>query len=68
MADRKDKIDESEKSEKRSSGGAVYLKSAGEAQVKPLEEPIEPPSDKQIHPRRPLPLVPEGPEHAEEDQ
>ena len=68
MDDRKDKTDEHEKPDKRSSGGAVHLKPAGEAQVKPLEEPIEPPSDKQIHPRRPLPLVPEGPDHAEEDQ
>jgi hypothetical protein len=44
------------------------LKPAGEALVKPHENPVEPPTDKRIHPRRPLPLVPEGPDDPEPDE
>jgi hypothetical protein len=44
------------------------LKPAGEALVKPQENPVQPPADKQIHPRRPLPLVPEGPDDPEQDE
>jgi hypothetical protein len=53
-------------SEKRQHGSLVHLKPAGEALVKPQENPAEPPNDKRIHPRRPLPLVPEGPDDDQE--
>ena len=50
--------------EKHQHGGQVHLKPAGEALVKPQENSRSAPADKQIHPRRPLPLVPEGPERS----
>jgi len=37
----------------------VRLKPGGEVQVTPTEKPSEPPADKKIHPRRPLPPVPD---------
>jgi hypothetical protein len=52
--------------EKHEHGGPVHLKPAGEALVKPQENPVEPRTDKRIHPRRPLPLVPEGPDDDQE--
>jgi hypothetical protein len=49
--------------------GEVRLKPAGEATVKHEECAPEPPVDKRIHPRRPLPPVPEKPaEPPDEDQ
>jgi len=65
MPDRE--TDEKSKTKKHQHGGPVHLKPAGEAHVKPMENPVEPPTDKQIHPRRPLPLVPEGPDDQEQD-
>lgn len=59
---------ETKKTEKHQHVGQVHLKPAGEALVKPQERPVEPPADKQIHPRRPLPLVPEGPDDQEPDE
>jgi hypothetical protein len=53
-------------SEKRRHGSQVRLKPAGEAQVKPQDNPVEPPPGKHIHARRPLPLVPEGPDDPED--
>jgi hypothetical protein len=64
MPDRE--TDAKKESEKRQHGSKVRLKPAGEARVKPQENPVEPPADKQIHPRRPLPLVPEGPDDDQE--
>lgn len=60
--------DAKKESERRQHGSQVRLKPAGEALVKPQENPAEPPTDKQIHPRRPLPLVPEGPDDQEPDE
>jgi len=40
--------------------GAVPLKPAGDVIVKHEEEPPQPPEVKRIHPRRPLPVVPEA--------
>jgi hypothetical protein len=68
MPDRDGESEENDETGKRLPGGQVHLKPAGEARVTPLEAPDEPPADKRIHPRRPLPLVPEGPVHTEEDQ
>jgi hypothetical protein len=65
MPDRE--IDEKNETKKRQHGGPVHLKPAGEALVKPQETPVEPP-DKQIHPRRPLPLVAEDPDDPEQDE
>jgi hypothetical protein len=42
--------------------GEVRLRPAGESVVTHKNEPPQPLVDKQIHPRRPLPLVPEPPE------
>jgi len=64
MPDRE--TDAKNKAEKRQVVRQVPLKPAGEAVVKPQENPVEPPTDKQIHPRRPLPLVPEGPDDDQE--
>jgi hypothetical protein len=55
------------KTDERQPVRQVPLKPAGEAHVKPQENPVEPPADKRIHPRRPLPLVPEGPDNQDED-
>jgi hypothetical protein len=52
-------------SEKPRPDDQVRLKPAGEALVKTQDDPVEPPPDKQIHPRRPLRLVPEGPTRSE---
>lgn len=69
MPDREGGTDKKNETGKRLPGGQVHLKPAGEARVKPLDAPVEPPADKQIHPRRPLPLVPEGPpDDTEQDQ
>ena len=64
MPDRE--TDAKDKAEKRQVVRQVPLKPAGEALVKPQENPVEPPADKRIHPRRPLPLVPEGPDDDQE--
>ena len=64
MPDRETKAKDETK--KQQHGGQVHLKPAGEALVKPQENPVEPPGDKRIHPRRPLPLVPEGPDDDQE--
>ena len=54
---------------KRLRPGEVRLSSAGEAVLTYKEAPAKPPEDKRIHPRRPLPLVPEAPaEDTGEDQ
>lgn len=45
----------------------VPLKSIGEVQLTPTEKPSEPPEDKRIHPRRPLPLIPEKSTNDEEE-
>jgi hypothetical protein len=54
--------------EKHQHVGQVHLKPAGKALVKPQENPVEPPVDKQIHSRRPLPLVPEGPDDPDDEE
>ena len=59
MPDRE--TDQKKETEKHEHVGKVHLKPAGEALVKPQENPVEPPADKRIHERRPLPLIPEGP-------
>ena len=66
MPDRE--TDAKNKAEERQVVRQVPLKPAGEALVKPQENPIEQPADKQIHARRPLPLVPEGPDDQEPDE
>jgi hypothetical protein len=68
MPDRDAGSEEKNEIVKRLPPGQIHLKPAGEAFVKPLEAPDEPPADKRIHPRRPLPLVPEGPVDNEKDQ
>lgn len=60
MPDREIRKDAEDETEKHQPGEQVRLKPAGEALVKPQENPVEPPADKRIHNRRPLPLVPEG--------
>ena len=55
-----------EKEEKNAVVGEVRLKPLGQVRVVPTQKASEPPPDKRIHPRRPLPLVPEAP--AEEDK
>ena len=55
-------------SKERPHVGQVHLKPAGQALVKPQENPVEPPVDKQIHSRRPLPLVPEGPDDPDDEE
>ena len=55
-----------EKEEKNAVVREVRLKPLGQVQVVPTQKAPEPPPDKRIHPRRPLPLVPEAP--AEEDE
>lgn len=65
MPDRE--TDAKKKADERKPVRQVHLKPAGEALVKPQENPVEPPTDKRIHPRRPLPLVPEGPDDQEQD-
>lgn len=45
----------------------VRLKPGGQVQVTPTEKPTEPPADKKIHPRRPLPLIPEKSSNSETD-
>lgn len=65
MPDRE--TDAKNKAEKRQVVRQVPLKPAGEAVVKPQDNPVEPRGDKRIHPRRPLPLVPEGPDDQEQD-
>ena len=59
--------DAKNKAEERQVVRPVPLKPAGEALVKPQENPVEPPAGKRIHARRPLPLVPEGPDDQEQD-
>lgn len=39
----------------------VPLKWVGDIVITPNKEPAEPPRDKRIHPRRPMPPVPERP-------
>jgi hypothetical protein len=41
---------------------AKALRSAGEVQARYKQNPPQPAYGKQIHSRRPLPMVPEGPE------
>lgn len=43
------------------SSEAITLRPSGEVQVRYDQSPIRPPEGKRIHPRRPLPLVGEGP-------
>jgi hypothetical protein len=46
----------------------VRIKPVGEVQVIPTTTASDPPADKRIHPRRPLPLVPEkSPEDEKEE-
>jgi hypothetical protein len=45
----------------------VTLKSSGEVVLIPKESLSKPPEDKHIHPRRPLPLIPESPPEDKED-
>ena len=49
-----------QKKEKEQVIDTVRLKPAGQVQLVPTKEPSPPPSDKRIHQRRPLPLVPEA--------
>jgi hypothetical protein len=44
-----------------SSSGKSRLRPSGEVVVIHKEEAAKPPEDKQIHPRRPLPLIPQTP-------
>jgi hypothetical protein len=57
-----------EKRKKESVVSDVRLKPAGQVQVVPTRKASQPPPDKRIHPRRPLPLVPEGPKEDDDDQ
>jgi hypothetical protein len=66
MPDRE--TDAKKKAEERQVVRQVPLKPAGEALVKPQENPVEPPAEKQIHARRPLPLVPEGPDGQDDEE
>ena len=68
MPDRETRNEGQKETEKRQSVGEVHLKPAGEAHVKPQDTPVEPPADKRIHSRRPLPLVPEGPDDADDEE
>lgn len=46
----------------------VRLKPVGEVQVIPTQTASDPPADKRIHPRRPLPLVPEKSSESEKEE
>jgi hypothetical protein len=45
----------------------ILLDSHGEVVVKHEDLPAKPPADKKIHPRRPLPLVPDKSEEGSKD-
>jgi len=45
----------------------VELKPVGQVQVIPMQKPSEQPEDKRIHPRRPLPLIPEKSTNSDEE-
>jgi hypothetical protein len=74
MTEREKDVPDTDEVKQRTPGRELHLKPAGEAHVKPLESPIAPDSDKRIHARRPLPLVPEhssdksGADQIDEDQ
>jgi hypothetical protein len=61
--------DPKESSSSRASGntGEVVLHSPGEVNVKLEDLPAKPVDDKKIHPRRPLPLVPQKSDDAVDD-
>jgi hypothetical protein len=61
MPGRKNASDRKKAVQKPSSVSEVPLRSSGEVIVTPKEAPARPLDDKQIHPRRPLPLVPDAP-------
>lgn len=67
MKHRKAETEEKKELGKRSRAGDVHLKPAGEVRIEPAEAPAEPPEGKRIHERRPLPLVPEGPDRQEHE-
>ena len=47
----------------------ITLRSAGEVMITYTDAPAKPAEDKRIHPRRPMPLVPEAPtENPKEEQ
>ena len=60
MSDRKSKADK-KKTVTKPQFGEGPMKPAGEVTVIRQDLPPSPPEDKRIHPRRPLPLVPEAP-------
>ena len=66
MQDRKAGSDRKRDLPDSSSPGETHLESAGEVTLDPQDEPPKPPEGKHIHPRRPLPPVPEAP--TEDDQ
>lgn len=61
MPDRKAGATEKGSAETPSSPRESRLEPGGEAVVVYQETPLSPEEDKRIHPRRPLPLVPEAP-------
>ncbi len=69
MASERDRDKPRKLPKQTSSQGDVPLKPAGEAVVKHEETAAKPPAGKQIHQRRPLPLIPEkGAEPGSENQ
>jgi hypothetical protein len=63
MPDRKIRADKKKRKKARKllRPGETRLKSAGNVVVTYKDAPAEPPEGKRIHPRRPLPRVPEAP-------
>lgn len=54
-----DSQNENKPCEPSGSTGEVILQSPGEVTVKHADLPVKPTDSKKVHPRRPLPLVPE---------
>lgn len=69
MHDRKADSHKDKEQRKPSSADETYLESSGEVEVYPQDAPPKPSETKRIHPRRPIPLVPDAPtEDKEEDK
>ena len=67
MSDRKDESHKNNDTGRKTRRDEVDLESSGEVTVLPKRSLPTPPEDKRIHPRRPLPLVPEAPDEDESD-
>lgn len=68
MHDRKAGSHDDKYPRKSSGTDETYLEPAGEVEVHPQDAPPKPSETKRIHPRRPMPPVPEAPvEDKEED-